>query len=85
MARAICPKAFRASLSIRGQTVNVQRLLAQLPRFLAAALCIKRWIMPRELKVAELQEALRADGVGLTIGARAGRGHRGPEGMKPHR
>ena len=34
---------------------------------LAAALSIKRGVVPRELKVTELQDALRKDGVDLTI------------------
>ncbi|MFB3825780.1 MAG: FAD-dependent oxidoreductase [Bryobacteraceae bacterium] len=37
---------------------------------LAASIAVKRRIMPRELKVTELQDALRADGVDLTLGGR---------------
>jgi hypothetical protein len=37
---------------------------------LAAAMCVKRRITPRELKVGDLQDALRADGVDLTMGGR---------------
>ena len=37
---------------------------------LAAALCVKQRIVPRELKVAALQDALRADGVDLTMGGK---------------
>lgn len=37
---------------------------------LAAALCAKRAIQPRELKVPQLQDALRADGVDLTMGGK---------------
>ena len=37
---------------------------------LAAALSAKKGIMPRELKVAELQDALRRDEVDLTMGGK---------------
>ena len=37
---------------------------------LAAALSVKQRIMPRELKVATLQDALRGDGVDFTMGGR---------------
>jgi hypothetical protein len=37
---------------------------------LAAALCAKQGIQPRELKVNQLQDALRADGVDLTMGGK---------------
>jgi len=38
---------------------------------LAAAMSAKQGIMPRELKVAELQDALRKDAVDLTMGGKA--------------
>jgi len=37
---------------------------------LAAALSVRKSIMPRELKVPELQDALRADGVDLNVKVR---------------
>jgi hypothetical protein len=33
----------------------------------AAALCARRGVMPRELKVSEVQARLRADGVDLEV------------------
>jgi len=37
---------------------------------LAAAMSVKKGIIPRELKVAQLQDALRADGVDLDRGGK---------------
>jgi hypothetical protein len=37
---------------------------------LAAAMSAKQGILPRELKVAQLQDALRMDGVDLTMGGK---------------
>ena len=37
---------------------------------LAAAISAKRGIMPRDVKVAEIQDALRKDGVDLTMGGK---------------
>ena len=37
---------------------------------LAAAISAKKGIVPREVKVAEVQDALRKDGVDLTMGGR---------------
>lgn len=37
---------------------------------LAAALSVKKRVQPRALKVADIQDALRADGVDLTLGGR---------------
>jgi hypothetical protein len=37
---------------------------------LAAAMSVQKGILPRELKVGELQDKLRADGVNLNLGDR---------------
>jgi hypothetical protein len=48
---------------------------------LAAALSAGQGIMPRELKVAQLQDALRKDGVDLTMGGRVQKNISGDRGV----
>jgi ribulose 1,5-bisphosphate synthetase/thiazole synthase len=48
---------------------------------LAAALSAQQGIQPRELKVAQLQDALRKDGVDLTMGGRAQENISGDRGV----
>ncbi len=48
---------------------------------LAAAIAAKKGIMPRELKVAEIQEALRKDGVDLTMGGKVQKDISGDRGV----
>ena len=45
--------------------------LATFDAGLAAALAVKNRVMPREVKVAQIQDRLRADGVDLTMGGKA--------------
>lgn len=48
---------------------------------LAAAMSAKKGIMPRELRVAELQDALRKDGVDLTMGGKVQENISGDRGV----
>lgn len=48
---------------------------------LAAALAVRQGITPRELKVAQIQEALRKDGVDLTMGGRVQENISGDRGV----
>jgi len=48
---------------------------------LAAALSAKKGIVPREVKVAEIQDALRKDGVDLTMGGRVQKDISGDRGV----
>jgi hypothetical protein len=50
---------------------------------LAAALSAQQGILPRELKVAHLQDALRKDGVDLTMGGKTQTNISGDRGVAP--
>ena len=51
----------------RGSSRDASAVLGETPVALAAALSAKKRIVPRELGITELQEALRNDGVDLDM------------------